>query len=149
MLKLVAALWAAVVACTVTPTSISPQSSNPVTAQSTVETVVVWGKTKADAVVKLISGPVGILGIAKHQAEQGLPQLLLFLTLLSANLAVMNMLPIPVLDGGHMVFLAYEGLFRRPPNLKVQVALQYTGLLLLLGLMGFALLLDLSIINRF
>ena len=47
---------------------------------------------------------------------EGPGRLLLFLTLISAILAVVNFLPIPVLDGGHMVFLAYEGIFRRPAN---------------------------------
>ena len=48
------------------------------------------------------------------------------------NLALVNFLPIPVLDGGHMVFLAYEGITRRPPNEKVQTLLTFAGLILLL-----------------
>jgi regulator of sigma E protease len=71
-------------------------------------------------------------------------RLLLFLTMLSANLAIVNFLPIPVLDGGHMVFLAYEGIFRRPVTEKVQVALTYAGLLFILGLMAFVIFLDVS-----
>ena len=59
---------------------------------------------------KALSGPVGIAQMAYYSAAHGIGDLLLFLTLLSANLAVLNFLPIPVLDGGHMVFLAYEGI---------------------------------------
>ena len=61
----------------------------------------------------MIGGPLTIAGAAGQAASAGLSTLLIFLTMLSANLAVINFLPIPLLDGGHMVFLAYEGL-RRP-----------------------------------
>ena len=60
---------------------------------------------------------------------------LLFLTLLSANLAVINFLPIPILDGGHMVFLAWEAIRGKPADERVQLALTYCGLLLILALM--------------
>jgi len=82
--------------------------------------------------------------VATNEASQGTSRLLLFLTLLSANLAIVNFLPIPVLDGGHMLFLAYEGLFQQPPNEKVQVVLTYAGLFLILGLMLYVILLDIS-----
>jgi regulator of sigma E protease len=68
--------------------------------------------------------------------------LLLFLTFLSANLAIVNFLPIPILDGGHMLFLAYEGIFRRPVSENVQVILTYAGLMMILGLMLFVMFLD-------
>jgi regulator of sigma E protease len=57
--------------------------------------------------------------------------------MLSANLAVLNFLPIPALDGGHMMFLIYEGIFRRPVNERVQYALTIAGVACLLGLMIF------------
>ena len=57
---------------------------------------------------RLLGGPIEIAKQAGKSAEEGLGRLLLFLTMLSANLAVINFLPIPVLDGGHMVFLMYE-----------------------------------------
>ena len=85
-----------------------------------------------------LSGPPGILMAAGHFANEGLPKLLLFLTILSANLAVLNFLPIPVLDGGHMVFLAYEGVTKKPVNPNVQGYLSLAGLVLLLSLMVFA-----------
>ena len=75
-------------------------------------------------------------------ALRGDAVLLLFLTLISANLAVVNFLPIPVLDGGHAVFLIYEGIFGKPPSERVYVMLSYIGLFMLIGLMLFVLTLD-------
>ena len=84
-----------------------------------------------------MGGPGLIAVAATSEASQGTSRLLLFLTLLSANLAIVNFLPIPVLDGGHMVFLAYEGLFRRPVSEKVEILLTWGGLFFILGLMIF------------
>lgn len=98
---------------------------------------------------KSVSSPINIVRVAGHFAYEGLGDLLLFMTLLSANLAVLNFLPIPLLDGGHMMFLTYEAIFRRPPSLAVQQVLNLAGLFLLLGLMGWAVLLDLNVIDRF
>lgn len=95
---------------------------------------------------KHLSGPVGIITAAGHFASEGLPTLLIFLTILSANLAVLNFLPIPVLDGGHMLFLAWEGITRKPVNPNVQGYLSLAGLVLLLSLMIFATAMD---FNRF
>jgi regulator of sigma E protease len=63
--------------------------------------------------------------------------------MLSANLAVLNFLPIPVLDGGHMVFLAYEGIRRKPASEQVQLVLTYIGLVFILSLMIWVVGLDL------
>ncbi|NUQ63960.1 MAG: site-2 protease family protein [Pirellulales bacterium] len=98
--------------------------------------------------VKALSGPVGIAQMAYDSAAKGTGELLIFLTVLSANLAVLNFLPIPVLDGGHLVFLAYEGITGRPPNERVQLGLTYAGLLLLLTLMVWVLGLDIGLISR-
>jgi regulator of sigma E protease len=68
--------------------------------------------------------------------------------MLSANLAVINFLPIPVLDGGHMVFLMYELVRGKPPSENVVAALSYIGLVLLLSLMLFVFGLDLGLIAR-
>ena len=86
---------------------------------------------------KNLGGPGTIFVVAQSEASQGTSRLMLFLVLLSANLAIINFLPIPVLDGGHMMFLAYEGLFRKPVTEKVQVLLTYVGFLALLSLMAF------------
>jgi regulator of sigma E protease len=98
--------------------------------------------------VTMLSGPVGIVQQAGYEAQQGLGRFLLFLTLLSANLAVVNFLPIPVLDGGHMVFLIYEGLRGKPASERIIVAFTYAGMLFLLTLMSFVLLLDIGAISR-
>jgi len=86
---------------------------------------------------RAIAGPISIAGMSYEYASRGMGRFLLFLTLISANLAVVNFLPIPVLDGGHMVFLAYEGIRGKPPSEKIQVGLTYAGLLFLVGLMIF------------
>jgi regulator of sigma E protease len=90
----------------------------------------------------LIGGPLTIAGAAGQAASVGLSTLLIFLTMLSANLAVINFLPIPLLDGGHMVFLLYEGLRRRPASEKFVVALHTAGFMFLVSLMLFALVMD-------
>jgi regulator of sigma E protease len=97
---------------------------------------------------KNLGGPGMIAVAATSEASQGTSRLLLFLTLLSANLAIVNFLPIPVLDGGHMVFLAYEGLFRRPVSEKAEVLLTYAGLFFILGLMVFVSVMDVSRISQ-
>lgn len=94
-----------------------------------------------------LGGPGTIALAATSEASQGTSRLLLFLTFLSANLAIVNFLPIPILDGGHMLFLAYEGIFRRPVSEKVQVLLTYAGLMMILGLMLFVLFLDVGRIS--
>ncbi len=84
-----------------------------------------------------LGGPVSIGVIATSEASAGIPRLLIFLTLLSANLAVLNFLPIPVLDGGHMMFLLYEGIFGKPVNERVAFGLTMLGLSFILALMVF------------
>jgi regulator of sigma E protease len=98
---------------------------------------------------RLVGGPIEIAKQAGRSAQEGFGRFLLFLAMLSANLAVVNFLPIPVLDGGHMVFLAYELVFRRPPSERVVIALSYLGLALLLTMMLFVFFLDLNLIPRF
>jgi regulator of sigma E protease len=90
----------------------------------------------------MIGGPLTIAGAAGQAASAGLSTLLIFLTMLSANLAVINFLPIPLLDGGHMVFLAYEGLRRRPASEKFVVAMHTAGFMFLVSLMLFAIVMD-------
>ncbi len=96
---------------------------------------------------KNLGGPGTIAIVATTEASQGNSRLLLFLAFLSANLAVINLLPIPVLDGGHLLFLAYEGIFRRPVNEKTQILLTYIGLAMILSLMIFVVVLDIGRIS--
>jgi regulator of sigma E protease len=94
--------------------------------------------------ITMLGGPGTIAVAAGGAASQGLSTLLVFLTMLSANLAVINFLPIPLLDGGHMVFLAYEGIRGRPANEKVVVALHTAGFVFIIGLMLFVIGLDIQ-----
>ena len=104
--------------------------------------------TSGQISARALGGPVAIAQTAGHAASKGTAELMLFLTLLSANLAVINFLPIPVLDGGHMVFLAWEGVTGKPANEHVQLLLSYIGLILILSLMIFVLGLDFGFISR-
>ena len=94
--------------------------------------------------VAAIGGPVEIAKQAGASASAGLPHLLMFLVMLSANLAVINFLPIPLLDGGHMVFLILEAIRRKPVSERVVVAFHYAGFVFLISLMCFVLFLDLG-----
>lgn len=91
---------------------------------------------------KALGGPGMIVGTAYAAAGEQNGVFLLFLCMISANLAVVNFLPIPVLDGGHIVFLLYEAITRRKPNENVQVILSYMGLALILALMFWVIYLD-------
>jgi regulator of sigma E protease len=91
---------------------------------------------------KVLGGPLTIIQVASNKASEGLSAYMLFLTLLSANLAVINFLPIPVLDGGHMVFLSYEMVRGKPASENVLIAMSYLGLLFILGLMVWVIGLD-------
>lgn len=97
---------------------------------------------------KGLMGPVGIVQVAYYSVVEGAGEFFLFLCLISANLAVINFLPIPVLDGGHMVFLAYEGVRGKPPSEGVFVGLSYLGLALILMLMIWVVGLDVGWIPR-
>jgi regulator of sigma E protease len=101
------------------------------------------GLLTSDISPKELQGPINIARVAYHQAGRGLSEFVLFLGLISINLAVINFLPIPVLDGGHMVFLLWEGLARRRPNERVVAAATYCGLFFVLGLMMFVIYQDL------
>jgi membrane-associated protease RseP (regulator of RpoE activity) len=92
--------------------------------------------------IKSLRGPIRIAHIAFDIAGEDFPQFMAFLAIISVNLAVINFLPIPVLDGGHMVFLIYEKLRGRPASEQVRLGLTYAGLLLILSLMVFVIYLD-------
>ena len=83
-----------------------------------------------------LAGPIGIAKItAKQYEEGGWLQLLSFSAVLSLILAIMNLLPIPLLDGGHLLFLVLEAVFRKEPSHKVREVAQYIGLAIILGIM--------------
>ncbi|HEY4744106.1 MAG TPA: RIP metalloprotease RseP [Desulfuromonadaceae bacterium] len=82
-----------------------------------------------------IGGPIMIAKMAGEQASAGGSSFLAFMALLSVNLGVLNLLPVPVLDGGHLFFFCWELVFRRPVSQKAREYAQQVGLMLLLGLM--------------
>ncbi|WP_130471487.1 RIP metalloprotease RseP [Candidatus Magnetaquicoccus inordinatus] len=91
-----------------------------------------------------IGGPLMIADMAGKAAEQGTSNLLFFMALISVNLAILNLLPVPVLDGGHLLFLCIEGLRGKPLQETVQMAANRFGMTVLLLLMIWALKNDLS-----
>lgn len=86
---------------------------------------------------KAFGGPVKIANMAAESADIGLVSYLRFLALLSLSLAILNILPFPVLDGGHFVIILIEGIFRREIPIKIKLAIQNAGFILLLILMAF------------
>ena len=84
-----------------------------------------------------IGGPILIAQIAGEQMKAGWLNLIYFMSLLSVNLGILNLLPIPVLDGGHLVFLTIEGVRRKPLNERAQIIAQQIGIGLLATLMIF------------
>jgi regulator of sigma E protease len=87
-----------------------------------------------------LAGPIEIASVSGQVARLGLDRFLDLLALFSINLAVLNLLPIPVLDGGQLVFLLAEGVRRRPLSLELRLRLTQVGFVFLLGLMSLALL---------
>jgi regulator of sigma E protease len=85
-----------------------------------------------------IGGPILIVQAAGQQARLGLEYLLHFMAVISVNLGVLNLLPIPILDGGHFIFFALEGILRRPLDIRHREIAQQVGLVLLISLMAFA-----------
>jgi regulator of sigma E protease len=112
-----------------------------------------WVKMTLLSVVKIfqgsvsardLGGPILIVQAAGQQAERGLDYLIRFLGLISVNLGVLNLLPIPVLDGGHLLFFAFEAVRGRPLALRQREMAQQVGLFLLLALMVFVFYNDIS-----
>ncbi len=83
-----------------------------------------------------VGGPIRIAQIATQTAELGLVTYLGFIALLSVSLAILNILPFPALDGGHLAFLVYEGIFRREIPVRIKLGLQKAGMILLLAFMA-------------
>ena len=90
--------------------------------------------TNFSSTAQQLSGPVKIVEIGAQLSEQGGTGILLFAALISINLAVLNSLPLPLLDGGQLVFTIIEGLRGRPIPEKIQIAVTQSSFLLLVGL---------------
>ena len=85
-----------------------------------------------------VGGPIMIAKMAGEQAAAGGVNFLAFMALLSINLGVLNLLPVPILDGGHLFFYFWELLFRKPVTVRAREIAQQVGLALLIGLMVLA-----------
>ncbi|MDD2739206.1 MAG: RIP metalloprotease RseP [Methylomonas lenta] len=96
------------------------------------------------ASVENLSGPISIAQYAGQSAEMGFTAFLKFLGLISVSLGVLNLLPVPVLDGGHLLFYAVEAIKGSPLSDRVQMYFQQLGMLLLMSLMALAVFLDLG-----
>ena len=86
------------------------------------------------ASIKTVQGPIGIVGLLGQAARIGIPTLIGFLALISINLGVINLLPIPILDGGHIVTFAVEGILRRDLSLRLKERFLQLGFLALMML---------------
>lgn len=85
-----------------------------------------------------IGGPILIFQLAEKTASTGFVSFFLFAAVISINLGILNLLPIPILDGGHIMFMTIEAIIRRPINEKVIMISQKVGLALIIMLMAFA-----------
>lgn len=99
---------------------------------------------KGEVSVKNLSGPISIAQTAGKTASYGATQFLKFLALVSISLGVLNLLPVPVLDGGHLLFFLVEAVKGSPLSEAAQAQGQRIGMALLLALMGLAFYVDLS-----
>jgi regulator of sigma E protease len=113
---------------------------------------VTWLPLRVKSLVKMVqglispknlSGPITIAKVASTSAKSGLESYIGFLALLSVSLGVLNLLPIPVLDGGHLLYYSIELVARRPVPERVQMVGYQVGLALVISLMAFALYNDL------
>jgi regulator of sigma E protease len=96
-----------------------------------------------------IGGPIQIAAETTRQANEGLVSVAVFVAIISVNLAVLNLLPIPMLDGGHLLFFVIEAVLGRPLSLRKREVAQQVGFVLLMVIMVFALYNDLARLNVF
>ena len=92
--------------------------------------------------VENLSGPISIAQYAGQSASIGVVAFLKFMAVVSVSLGVLNLLPVPVLDGGHLMFFGIEGLLGKPVPEKIQLFFQQVGMTLLLLLMAVAMFFD-------
>lgn len=98
--------------------------------KQTLTTLVVMGKVPRD-----VAGPIGIFQITGQVAKDGFLAVLQFLGILSVNLAIINILPFPALDGGRLIFLGYEVITRKKASAKIELLVNQIGMAILLSLM--------------
>lgn len=120
-----------------------PQGLKDIATVTTLSVQQIWQMvTGKIAFTKNIGGPIKIAQMATQTAEHGIITYFGFVALLSISLAILNILPFPALDGGHLLFLTYEGIFRREIPLKIKLMIQRAGIALLLAFMTFVLIND-------
>jgi len=96
-----------------------------------------------------LGGPIMIAQMAGEQAKEGFENLLYFIAFISINLAILNFLPIPVLDGGHLLFFFIEAIRGKPLSIRVREIAQQSGMFVLLLLMIFVFYNDFARYNVF
>ena len=97
-----------------------------------------WSMLTGQASLKNLSGVITIAQVANSSAQLGVAWFLNFLAIISLSLAILNLLPIPILDGGHLLYYLIELVKGSPVSDRMQIAGQYVGLTLLMALMGLA-----------
>jgi len=100
--------------------------------------VALYKMVKGDVSPKNLGGPLLIAQMAGQQAREGVGSFFFFVAVLSVNLGVLNFLPIPVLDGGHLLFFLLEGMLGRPVKLKHRERAQQVGIFVLIMIMIYA-----------
>ncbi|MCP9451251.1 MAG: RIP metalloprotease RseP [Nitrospira sp.] len=101
-------------------------------------TIGLYKMVVGDISSKNIGGPLTIANISGEAASQGASSIVFLIAILSINLGVLNLLPIPILDGGHLLFFLIEGILRKPLGDRQREVAQQVGLVLLVGVMIFA-----------
>jgi regulator of sigma E protease len=91
-----------------------------------------------------LGGPIMIAKMAREEAHRGLVNLAMFTVMLSLELGIINLLPVPLLDGGHLLFFVFEGVRGKPLELRYREAMLQVGLFLLVALMAFVIFNDIS-----
>jgi len=99
---------------------------------------VVYKLVVRDIPANQIAGPIGIMQMGGQEAEKGVAYLLMLIGLISVNLGIVNLLPIPILDGGHIFFFTIEAILGKPLNLRHQEIAQHIGMVMILMLMALA-----------
>ena len=99
--------------------------------KKTLVSLIFMGKVPKD-----VAGPVGIFQITSQVAKDGFLAILQFLGILSVNLAIINILPFPALDGGRLIFLGYEAVFRKKISPKIEILVNQVGMAILLSIMA-------------
>ena len=103
-----------------------------------------WSMVTGETSMEQVGGPIMIAKIAGDMARRGWLDVFYFMAIISVNLAFINILPIPGLDGGHFLIISIEGIIRRPLPVNVKLIIQQVGMLFLLGLVLFITIQDIA-----